>query len=112
MQHKLVICSTCLKDSENTPQGVALAQSLREMIKNPDITVETVECMNVCSQPTSISFRADGKAAYLFADIDPQTDLGDIVAFADLYTDSKDGIITDARPAGRLRHLLVGRIPA
>ena len=83
---------------------------LRKEIKAFEI--ETFECMSACSRPNAISFRAAGKAAYLFADIDPETDKGDILAFAKLYSDAPDGWIEDARPCGRLRHCLLGRIPA
>ena len=115
MRNKLAVCSTCLKKGEAAPRGDALATELRAKIIGADILdfqVETVECMNVCDQPTTVSFRAEGKSAYLFADIDPETDQDDIVGFARLYAESSDGVITDARPAGRLRHLLVGRIPS
>ena len=55
--------------------------------------------------------RAEGKAAYLFPGVDPDTP-EDIEAFAKLYAASPDGQIMDARPAGALRFCLVGRIPA
>jgi predicted metal-binding protein len=110
--HKLTICSTCLNDGDTSPKGAALAQELRVLLAERDFDVETVECMNACALPTAISFRAGGKAAYLFAGIKPETDQSDIVAFADLYADAKDGLIEDARPCGRLRQLLVGRIPS
>lgn len=115
MRHKLTICSTCLKDGEDTPKGAAMADALRVMLATDgfkDFVVETVECMNACSNPTAISFRAPNKAAYMFAGVDPQRDHADIIAFARLYSETSDGMIEDATPCGRLRHLLIGRIPA
>jgi predicted metal-binding protein len=77
-----------------------------------DLTVDTVACLNACAEPTALSFRAVGKWAYLFSNVDPLCDGADVVAFARLYLNSKDGEITDARACGRLRHCLRGRIPA
>ncbi len=74
--------------------------------------VALVDCMHVCGRPVAVSFRSEGKAAYLFAGVDPVTQVDEIVTFAGLYAVAKGGIIDDARPCGQLRHCLVGRIPA
>ena len=98
--------------------GDVLAATMQDIFlaaDEPDIRafeIKTFECMSACAQPNAISFRAEGKAAYLFADVDPVKDKDDILAFAKLYVDAKDGWIEDARPCGRLRHCLLGRIPA
>lgn len=74
--------------------------------------VALVECMHVCGKPVAVSFRGAGKAAYLFAGVDPLTQVDEIVTFAGLYAVAKGGIVEDARPCGELRLCLVGRIPA
>gem|GEM_PF-167087 len=112
------ICSSCRLDDATEPQGDALATALKTLFANADdpairaFNIETFECMSACANPTAISFRAHNKAAYLFSGIDPAHDHDDILAFAKLYLDAKDGWIEDARPCGRLRHCLMGRIPA
>ncbi|MBV1866041.1 MAG: DUF1636 domain-containing protein [Rhodobacteraceae bacterium] len=117
MRHCLTVCSTCCKAGD-APLGAGLAQALRRLLsasKDADIRafeVATVECMSVCGEPIGLSFRASGKAAYLFAGIDPTKDAADILAFARLYLEAPDGIIEDARPCGRLRFCLRARIPA
>lgn len=118
LRHTVFICSTCLKDNETRPKGAELATALKEIFAKSDnhairdFNIETFECMSACANPTAISFRADGKAAYMFAGIDPAKDRNDILAFAKLYIAAKDGWIKDARPCGRLRHCLLGCIPA
>lgn len=114
MHHRVTVCETCTAAGE-TPRGGMFAQELQALLADaglPDIAVETVACLNACSDPTALSFRAVGKWAYLFAGVDPTRDGPDVVAFARLYLDSADGDITDARACGRLRHCLRGRIPA
>ena len=118
MHHTVFICSTCRSEAEASPKGAALANDLKSIFANADeaairnFNIETFECMSACSKPVAISFRAEGKAAYMFAGIDPATDQRDILAFARLYAMAKDGWIEDARPCGRLRFCLLGRIPA
>lgn len=117
MRHCLTVCATCCKAGD-VPLGLAQARALRELFSASDdadiraFDIATVDCMNACAEPTALSFRAAGKAAYLFSGVDPSEDAADILAFARLYLDSGDGVIKDARPCGRLRHCLKGCIPA
>jgi predicted metal-binding protein len=96
---RFIVCTGC-------SGGADLAAALKGRV-----AVETTDCMNVCDKPISLAVRAEGKAAYLFAGVDPDTP-EDIEAFSELYAESADGQIMDARPAGNLRFCLVGRIPA
>ena len=118
LRHTVFICSTCQKDDETKPKGDELATALKAIFAKADdpairdFNIEVFACMSACANPTAISFRAQGKAAYMFSDVDPVKDQQDILAFAKLYIAAKDGWIEDARPCGRLRHCLLGRIPA
>lgn len=107
--HRIVICTTC-----EGKDGVSFANRLRRALADSamEYDVRTHECMSSCAHPLAVAFAAPDKATYLFRDIDPDMDLTDTLAFARLYAQSPDGWIDDARPAGRLRHCLAGRIPA
>jgi len=107
--HRIVVCSTCER-----ADGKAFAAALRAALaaRGIDFTVQDHACLSSCARPLSVAFAAPGKATYLFGDIDPGTDLDDALAFAALYAACPDGWIEDARGAGRLRHCLVGRVPA
>lgn len=109
MTHRVVVCTTC----EGT-DGEGFAAALREVLaaEGMAFAVQEHECMSNCARPQSMAFSAPGKATYLFGNIDPARDLADTMAFARLYAASSDGWIEDARPAGRLRHCLIGRVPA
>jgi len=114
MHHRVTVCETCAAAGE-TPRGHAFAQELQALFTSAELAefdVETVACLNACAEPTALSFRANGKWAYLFSNVDPTQYGADVLAFARLYLDSADGEITDARACGRLRHCLRGRIPA
>ena len=107
--HRIVIFSTC-----EGVDGAAYADALRGALaeRKMEFEVQTHACMSNCDRPLSLAFTAPGKATYLFGEVAPDSDLDDTVAFARLYAGTTDGWIDDARPAGRLRHCLVGRVPA
>ncbi|WP_165929205.1 DUF1636 family protein [Shimia isoporae] len=115
MTHTVFVCDTCCSENEH-PSGGAFAAKLREAAQtNPalgDVAIRTVSCLNVCSEPVAIALRAPEKTAYLFAGIEPDSDLADTLALIGLYVEAADGDIPDARPAGRLRFCLKGRVPA
>jgi predicted metal-binding protein len=109
MMHRIVVCSTCDgTDGKSFAAALRLALTERAM----GFEVQDHDCMSNCGRPLNVAFSAPGKATYLFGDIDPARDLADTLAFAVLYAASTDGWIEDARAAGRLRHCLVGRVPA
>jgi predicted metal-binding protein len=116
VRHRVIVCTTCLAANAAEPRGDALVAALRGAFADDpvlaDFSVEAHECLSACAQPNALSFRAEGKAVYLFSGVDPVADRDDIAAFARLYVAAPDGWIEDARPAGRLRFCLVGRIPA
>nr|WP_051242939.1 DUF1636 family protein [Stappia stellulata] len=77
-------------------------------------TVELVpaDCLGACGEPTALALQDAGRATYLFAGVSPVNDIEDIVSTCRLYLSSPEGRIVDARPCGRLRFCLKGRIPA
>ena len=68
-------------------------------------------CLGPCGRPMVMALQSAGGAGYVFAGLDLNTDAEDIVATCRHYLESRQGWIEDARPCGRLRHLLVARMP-
>ena len=100
MTCEVIICEGC--------GGSALADTLEDQLDGAN--VRRTPCMNVCDDPVTVAFKADGKATYLFAGLTAE-DASDVQAFVTLYNDKPDGWIEDARPIGRMRLCLKGRIP-
>lgn len=109
MTTRVLICSTCAAPGAE-PQGGSFAQQLRARLDG-QVLVETVACMNLCDRPMSLALQGAGRDTYVFAGVDPARDLEDAAALARLFAEAEGGTITDARPAGRLRHCLVARVP-
>ena len=106
---RITLCSGC-----KPGEGPAMEADLRTRLAKAGAgtAVALVDCMLVCGKPVTVSFRATGKTAYLFAGVDPVGQGANLVAFARLYAAAPDGMIADVRPAGDLRLQLIGRIPA
>ena len=113
MSHRNIACITVCSNCEGAG-GEAFAVELRVALAKADLKFEVrdFDCMSNCSRPLSVAFNAPKKATYLFGDVDTGRDLIDVIAFAAMYANSNDGWIDDARGAGRLRHCLIGRVPA
>lgn len=77
-----------------------------------DFEVSGIACMAGCSRPCTVAYRASEKATYLFGDIDPETDIDDLVAFAKQYRDLTDGWCNSTQCPGKLRQSTLARIPA
>ncbi|WP_424988321.1 DUF1636 family protein [Microbulbifer sp. S227A] len=112
--HIVQICRSChVRDQD--PQGPGFADALRlALADHPDIrnvVVEDSRCMLNCGEPLAFALSCTGKMAYVFADLRPEHDLDNLLALVRLYWQSPTGAITDARPIGRLRHCLKGRLP-
>ncbi len=111
MGDTMTVCSGC-RTATSPSLGAAMADRLRSRLAALDVKVRLTDCMIVCGDPVSVSFRAKGKAAYLFSGVDPETFDDALVTFATLYKAAPDGIVDDVRPCGELRFKLIGRIPA
>jgi predicted metal-binding protein len=103
---KITLCASCALG-----QG-GFAETLRKALSERGLRAEivTTDCMSGCTRPSTLSFRASGKTAYLFGDL-TDADLPDLLAFARLYAAAPDGNLADARPLGALRHKAIARIP-
>lgn len=118
-RHTITVCTTCRLEGQARAPGEALIIKLRERVTRADgcgppesFSVSDVDCMAGCSTPCTVAFQADGKATYLFGDIDPAEDIDALIAFAGQYERSDDGWTRSAeRPPG-LAGKTLARVPA
>ena len=115
--HAIIVCTTCRKAGSEERPGKAILERLSgEMKKDAALgqafSVTGTECMAGCSRSCTVAFRAEGKATYLFGDMDPDEDIADLLTFAHQYREIEDGwCISKDRP-GKLRRTALARIPA
>jgi len=109
----VLICETC-RTPDGPATGEGLARALRVALNAEglaDVAVETVVCMNICTEPVSVALKGPTKETYLVCGVEAATDLSELVGLVRLFAEAEGGGITDARAAGRLRHCLKGRVP-
>ncbi|MDK3074507.1 DUF1636 family protein [Sedimentitalea sp. JM2-8] len=104
----LWLCANC----ERSADWSSLRRLLAEADLPAQVRLEARGCMNGCADPVALAIQSAGRATYFFTGIAPEEDASDIVATLRCYLAAPDGWIDDARPCGRLRHCLKGRVPA
>lgn len=118
MTHRISICTTCRHKGTECRPGYDLIKKLRRAISDagdavPDsFEISGVACMAACDRPCTVAYHGTKKATYLFGDIDPDTDIDDLVAFAKHYADLHDGWCSSIDRPGKLRKTTLARVPA
>ena len=105
MADRVTICGSCLgSDGERLAERLALALGGLAQVR-------LAPCLNACGRPLALAVRGPGRAAYLFGGVAADQD-AEVLAFLALWRAAPGGEVADARPCGRLRLCLLGRIPA
>ena len=118
MDHRITICTTCRHKGTECLPGYELIERLRQAIALagdaiPEaFEVSGVACMAGCDHPCTVAYHASKKATYLFGDIEPETDIEDLVAFAEQYAQLQDGWCSSVDRPGKLRKSTLARVPA
>ena len=118
MDHRITICTTCRHKGTECLPGYELIERLRQAIALagdaiPEaFEVSGVACMAGCDRPCTVAYHASKKATYLFGDIEPETDIEDLVAFAEQYAQLQDGWCSSVDRPGKLRKSTLARVPA
>ncbi|MEO1732792.1 MAG: DUF1636 domain-containing protein [Pseudomonadota bacterium] len=118
MEHRITVCTSCRHKGTECRPGYALIDRLRRAIAVagdavPDsFEISGVACMAGCDRPCTVAYHASRKATYLFGDIDPDTDIDDLVAFARQFAYLQDGWCSSVDRPGKLRTSTLARVPA
>lgn len=117
-KHKIFVCTSCRYKGTSCRPGFELIKKLQDAMRlatpivGDDFEVSGIACMAGCDRPCTVAYRASGKATYLFGDIDPETDIEDLIAFARQYQDLTDGWCSSTVRPGKLRKTTLARIPS
>ncbi|WP_051242678.1 DUF1636 family protein [Stappia stellulata] len=114
--HRITVCTACGGGPNDAQRmGNRLLARLADALETADcgpFEVTGVRCMAGCARACTVAFQASGKASYLFGEIDPDTDIPPLIAFAAQYAGLEDGWSSQgSRPAGLIGKTLA-RIPA
>ncbi len=118
MDHRITVCTSCKHKGLACQPGYELIDRLRKaMVLAGDSIPETFEisgvaCMAGCDRPCTVAYHGTRKATYLFGDIDPETDIDDLISFARSYAYLQDGWCSSVDRPGKLRKTTLARVPA
>lgn len=117
-KHRITICTSCKHKGTECRPGFELIEKLRKAIETAgdaipeDFEISGVACMAGCDRPCTVAYHANRKATYLFGDIDPAVDVGDLVTFAQQYAYLHDGWCSSVDRPGKLRKSTLARVPS
>nr|WP_274630655.1 DUF1636 family protein [Mesorhizobium shangrilense] len=109
----MVVCSSCRDEtgSDSRPRaGEQLALDTRRAADATSIQVETVECLGNCKRRLSAAIAKDGAWSYVFGDLTTSSG-ADLVAGAQLFAGSDEGVMPWRGRPQSLKQGLVARIP-
>lgn len=116
--HRITVCITCKHKGTACQPGYELIAKLREAIDAagdsiPEaFEVSGVACMAGCDRPCTVAYHGTRKSTYLFGDIESDSDIEDLVAFARQYAHVHDGWTTSFDRPGKLKKTTLARVPA
>jgi predicted metal-binding protein len=110
----IIVCSSCRDEngSDAHPRaGAVLAEATHTAARdNQAIEVRTVECLGNCKRRLSAALLRDDCWSYVFGDLTIESG-SDLVAGAELFATSQDGLIPWRGRPDSLKRGLVARIP-
>ena len=115
--HKITVCTSCKHKGTSCKPGYELINKLRTAIDQAgeaipeEFEISGVACMAGCDRPCTVAYYGSRKATYLFGDIDPDTDIQDLVEFAQQYAYLHDGWWSSVDRPGKLRKSTLARVP-
>ncbi len=116
--HKITVCTSCRHKGSDCRPGYELIARLRKAIEAAgdavaeDFEISGVACMAGCDRPCTVAYHGTRKATYLFGDIEADSDIDDLVAFARQYAVLGDGWCSSVDRPGKLRKTTLARVPA
>lgn len=115
----IFVCISCRRslgdDEESFDQpGRGLVEAIEARLRdgNPDrVAVTGVDCLAVCKRPCTIALSAANKWTYLIGDLDPDTQVDEIVAAARSFATSENGIVPWRERPASFRKGVIARVP-
>jgi predicted metal-binding protein len=97
----IFVCTTCRRGTEaleplESRSGFRLHALVAEALAAGDperrLGVQPVACLSNCSEGCNAAFAAPGKWTYVVGNLDPETDIAAILAFARQHRDHPEGV--------------------
>jgi predicted metal-binding protein len=111
----IFICVSCTVEGDRSENpGRALFEAVsRKLADKPDskAIVKPVDCLAVCKRPCTIALSGEGKWTYVVGDLGPEANADDVIAAAEAYGETANGIIPWRQRPQSFRKGVISRIP-
>lgn len=91
-KHKITICTSCKHTGENCHPGIVLVEKLRTAMAatrnfvKTDFEISGFVSKTDCDRPCTIAYQSSNDEIYIFGDVTPQSNIGELVQFAKQYS--------------------------
>jgi predicted metal-binding protein len=109
----VTVCTSCRQAgiARDEAPGRHFFEALRERASGEGVVIRPTQCLSVCKRICTISLSAEGGYTYVFGDLDPASDVADVLAMAEKVAAAEHGFVPwQARPEAMKRGLLA-RVP-
>ena len=115
----IFVCVSCRRqlgegeDSFDQP-GHGLAEAIKARLQGGEqarLTVAIVDCLAVCKRPCTVALVGADKWTYLIGDLDPCSHVDEIVAAANSFAASDNGIVPWRERPASFRKGVIARVP-
>ncbi len=113
----IFVCTTCRKGDEpfepaTGRSGFKFHASLEKSAAKDDrFIVQPVECLGACDKSCNVTFAAKNKWSYGFNNLDPNTQVQDVLEVAKLHYETQDGVIPWFERPDTIRRKSLSRTP-
>ena len=112
----IFVCVTCRRGEEELGpredrSGFKFHAALEGAASGLPFRIERVECLLGCTTGCNVALRADSKWSYHFSDLDPATQVKDVLAIAALHAASPVGEVPWGKRPEAIKRKAVSRIP-
>ena len=93
----LFVCISCQRKDQKTQTDVSEGEHLYNKLKlqnlSESVDIVAVKCLAACSNGCSIALSGKDKWSYIYGEMNPRTDVAEIIIGAEAYSQSIDGIV-------------------
>jgi len=111
----IFICVSCTVEGARDEQpGRELFEAVtRKLAARPEskAVVKAVDCLAVCKRPCTVALSGEGKWTYVVGDLGPEANADDVIAAAEAYGATANGIIPWRERPQCFRKGVISRIP-
>ena len=113
------ICRSCVwsesvRERDGKRQGTFLLEAVRALIESEPLpealNLRAVYCLNGCTSPCNVGFRAAGKHHVRFSHLTPEN-AADVVAYARAYQESASGEVAEDETPAAMRGKMTVHTP-